>query len=228
MRTILTILVVAGVAILFAFNQPSRNSSGALPGHTGSPGDGKNCTFCHGGTAQPITDVITSNIPASGYTPGESYTITATTSGSGRKGFQISPQNIAGDLLGTLAPGSNNKLVGNGKYVTHNSGILTPNAEWSFSWTAPPAGTGDVTFYGAFVISQPNVRVSSLTVQEAALITPGDANCDGIVNVLDVVAIANFIMGQNPQPFCFENADINSDGLVNTLDLVQTVNLILG
>jgi len=225
MKTVFTILTIAGIAILFAFNEPDRNSSGALPGHTGSPGDGKNCTFCHGGTASPISGVISSNIPAAGYVPGESYTITVATSGSGRKGFQVSPQNIAGDLLGTLTAGTGNKLVGNGKYVTHSSGVLTPNAEWSFVWTAPQAGTGDVTFYGAFVISQPNVFVSALTVQEAGL--PGDANCDGVVNVLDVVAVANYVMGLNPTPFCPENADVNGDGIINTLDLVLTVNLIL-
>jgi hypothetical protein len=227
MKTIFTILTVAGIAILFAFNEPTRNSSGALPGHTGSPGDGKNCTFCHGGTASPLSDVISSNIPASGYVPGEYYSITVTTSGAGRKGFQVSPQNVAGDLLGTLTAGAGNKLVGNGKYVTHSSGVLTPTAEWSFAWTAPAAGTGDVTFYGAFVISQPNVFVSSMTVQEGSALT-GDANCDGLVNVLDVVSIANYVMGLNPEPFCPENADVNGDGIINTLDLVLTVNLILG
>ncbi len=227
MKTIFTILTVAGIAILFAFNEPNRNSSGALAGHTGSPGDGKNCTFCHGGTASPISNVITSDIPASGYLPGENYTITVTTSGSGRKGFQVSPQNVEGDLLGTLTAGAGNKLVGNGKYVTHSSGVLTPTAEWSFVWTAPAAGTGNVTFYGAYVISQPNVFVSSMTVQEGGGLA-GDANCDGLVNVLDVVAIANYVMGLNPEPFCPENADVNSDGIINTLDLVLTVNLILG
>lgn len=56
----------------------------------------------------------------------------------------------------------------------------------------------------------------------------GDANCDGLVNVLDMVTIVNFIVGMNPQPFCFENADINVDGLINVLDAVLTVNIILG
>jgi agmatine/peptidylarginine deiminase len=58
-------------------------------------------------------------------------------------------------------------------------------------------------------------------------IFPGDANCDGIVNVIDVITSVNFIMGSNPQPFCFENADVNSDGLVNVIDVVGIVNLIL-
>ncbi len=62
----------------------------------------------------------------------------------------------------------------------------------------------------------------------ASDILPGDANCDGFVNVLDVVVIVNSILGQEPAPFCFENGDANGDGFINVLDVVSTVNLILG
>lgn len=56
----------------------------------------------------------------------------------------------------------------------------------------------------------------------------GDANCDGIVNVLDIITTVNYVMGQNPQPFCPENADVNNDGIINILDIVNIVNLLLG
>ncbi len=55
----------------------------------------------------------------------------------------------------------------------------------------------------------------------------GDANCDGVVNVLDLVAMISYILAQNPSPFCPDNADINSDGVINVLDVVGTVNIIL-
>ena len=48
----------------------------------------------------------------------------------------------------------------------------------------------------------------------------GDLNSDGIVNVLDLVLIAN-AMGETGNP-----ADINSDGIVNVLDLVAVANAI--
>jgi hypothetical protein len=60
------------------------------------------------------------------------------------------------------------------------------------------------------------------------IILAGDANCDGLVNVLDVVAIVNYVIGLNPQPFCFENADIDGNGLINVLDVTATINIIIG
>ena len=62
---------------------------------------------------------------------------------------------------------------------------------------------------------------------EAPSVLPGDANCDGIVNILDAIAIVNFIAGYDPQPFCFENADVTEDGIINVLDVIGTVNIII-
>ncbi len=56
---------------------------------------------------------------------------------------------------------------------------------------------------------------------------PGDANCDGIVNILDIICIANYIAGQNPDPFCFENADVSGDGIINLIDIILTINIII-
>jgi hypothetical protein len=56
---------------------------------------------------------------------------------------------------------------------------------------------------------------------------PGDANCDGLVNVSDVISQVNYIMNLNPQPFCFDNADVNGDGVINVTDVTETINLIM-
>ena len=56
----------------------------------------------------------------------------------------------------------------------------------------------------------------------------GDANCDGNINILDVISTASEIMSQEPEPFCFENADVNSDGIINLLDLIGIANIIIG
>lgn len=168
------------VSIVSAFALTSFiafSPTGAPPAKTGSPGDGSDCTDCHGGTATTVSGWITSNIPADGYTPGQVYQITANNqiTGSGKFGFEVSPQNVAGDLLGTLTAGANNHLVGGNKYVTHTN-ATTSLSTWTFNWTAPVAGTGQVTFYGAFAKGKPGpVRLSTLTVNEASVSPPPPA-----------------------------------------------------
>src|SRR5689334_5092300 len=108
-------------------NNAESHTSGAPASRTGSPGDGgATCKNCHAGP-NPTTEagLITSNIPPDGYTPGQTYTITATVTRSGHTkfGFEISPQNIAGTKLGTLIVTNSTEmqLVGTGKYITHKT-----------------------------------------------------------------------------------------------------------
>ena len=61
---------------------------------------------------------------------------------------------------------------------------------------------------------------------EAEVDLPGDPNGDGMVNALDIVIIVNFIFGETPEEFIFDNADVNGDGVVNALDVVVIINLI--
>ncbi|MDZ4204700.1 MAG: CARDB domain-containing protein [Bacteroidales bacterium] len=56
----------------------------------------------------------------------------------------------------------------------------------------------------------------------------GDANCNGTVNVLDIITMINYIMDLNPAPFCFQNADVNGDANVNVLDVIGVINIIMG
>lgn len=159
--------ILTGISFVLLSSYTMMYPNGAPAGYTGSPGDAKNCTECHGGTATQAPGAITTNIPATGYVAGQTYQITATNNltGSGKLGFEVSPQNQSGALLGTLAAGVGSKLVNN-KYVTHTNANTTQKT-WTFNWTAPAAGTGAVTFYGAFARNKPGpVSLSSLTVQE--------------------------------------------------------------
>ena len=112
-------------------------------------------------------DVITSNIPSEGYTPGTKYTITATTKSSPTRnmfGFQISPQSVTGTLLGTITitNSTQTQVTGGGKYVTHRqAGINGTNGvkTWSFDWTAPATNVGELTAY--YVMNKSNSSESS-------------------------------------------------------------------
>lgn len=144
--------VLAFGTILLLPNNITAFSSVAPAQRTGSPGDGQNCSGCHSGSpVVNLSEGISTNIPIEGYTPGETYTITVggaiTRTGKTRYGFQLSPQNASGDLLGTLTAGSGSTLIGSGKYVGHNGAVTSSNPSWSFSWTAPETNTGEVGFY---------------------------------------------------------------------------------
>tara|TARA_B100000029_G_C17447053_1_gene913644 strand:+ start:45 stop:1064 length:1020 start_codon:yes stop_codon:yes gene_type:complete len=58
--------------------------------------------------------------------------------------------------------------------------------------------------------------------------TLGDVNLDGIINVIDIVTLVNFIFGSGD----FDNeqlcaGDLNGDGIINVIDIVNVVNIIL-
>jgi len=171
------ILTLIGLAVFFAagivfVNVISESSSssvhafsgGSDGGRTNSPGDIAgatgvgNCTNCHSGTINSGTGTssITTNIPASGYAAGTTYTITGTITEAGINvfGFEVTAEKDAdnskvGMIVATDA--TNTKVVG-GTAITHKAAGTTGagSRTWSFDWTAPASGTGDVTFYGAF------------------------------------------------------------------------------
>ncbi len=178
------ILSSAGILLFssFALMYPG----GAPVSVSGSPGDGANCTQCHGGTATTTAGLITSNIPVTGYVAGQTYQITATNNiaGSGKYGFEVSPQNAAGTQLGKLVAGTGSVLLAGGtKYITHSSASSSTKT-WTFSWIAPAAGSGQVTFYGAMARNYPGVvTLSSLVVKEA-LTTTGLPDNQASTNVL--------------------------------------------
>ena len=53
----------------------------------------------------------------------------------------------------------------------------------------------------------------------------GDINNDEAVDVLDIVALVNMVLGFESSNF--QVADINSDGSVNIQDIILVVNIIL-
>jgi hypothetical protein len=56
----------------------------------------------------------------------------------------------------------------------------------------------------------------------------GDITGDGLLNVLDIVNLVNYIFGMGDftdEQLCA--ADLNADGIINVLDIVNLVNLIL-
>ena len=67
----------------------------------------------------------------------------------------------------------------------------------------------------------------SISIKEAGpAVIKGDVNGDGEVNVADLVAVSNYMAGDDT--VSKEKADVNSDGEVNVADLVAISNIMSG
>ncbi len=210
-------LAVIAFSAVFVFSSLDIESTGGAPAaRTGSPADGFDCTSCHGGAATSVTGLITSTIPASGYVPGSVYTITATISDplKNQFGFEISPQKTSGAQVGTMTitDAIRTQLVGTGKYVTHKSAGTTGtnnSTSWSFQWTAPQAGTGSFTFYGAFLAGNANGLMSGDAVILSTLYISEDVGAS-----VSEENIKSFSIYPNPaNNFVFCN--VKSDAEIN-------------
>lgn len=159
-------------ALCFAILPANKNgrASEAKKGNTGAPGDEANsngsprtCGYCHFGAAGPVVfihllddngDTITQ------YIPGQKYKARVAIDNSNPNltgyGFQMIALRDADttDLDGFSDPGNN--TVNNYKIATINNGRtyaehdnISNSKLFDVVWTAPPAGTGPVTFYAA-------------------------------------------------------------------------------
>ena len=56
----------------------------------------------------------------------------------------------------------------------------------------------------------------------------GDINQDSVIDILDIVLIINFILGQeNPNTIEEIASDLNSDGIINIQDVILIIGIIL-
>lgn len=192
-------LSLAILVSIFALTSAITIGSGAPYGKTGSPGDGSNCTHCHAGTTTPA-NFITTNIPAAGYIPGTTYTITitATKSGINKFGFEMTAEDGSKNKVGSfsITNTSETKMVQD--EVTHTgNGTAGANNQkvWTMDWTAPASGTGEVTFYSAVLAANGNggtsgdqVILSNLGVQEDVTNTIANNDEDIFVRLFPTVA----------------------------------------
>lgn len=154
MRKLYPLVNILFVTVVIAM---LASSSGSPGGRTGSPGDGEqNCSGCHFGSTTQVEGWISTEVPAAGYIPGETYLIAATGTHTGvvKFGFELTAEDENGNKTGTLTLADpNTKLTNNEKAVTHSATGTTPNGNtktWVVEWTAPEGEENTIGFYAAF------------------------------------------------------------------------------
>jgi hypothetical protein len=156
-KIILSFVAVAtGIALMATQIQASSNGRSNLTGGAGQ----STCSNCHGGAAAGGSVALTSDIPAAGYTPGTTYHMTATVTYSGRScfGIDLIALNSSNASTGTITvtDATYTKTVTSASKVNLEQKTPKPNGTFTFDWTAPVAGTGNVTFYFAGLAANGN------------------------------------------------------------------------
>lgn len=174
-KSLLLIPITIAIAIFFYPTTSISNAGGSPGGKTDSPNDGASCTGCHyAGVGTGAT--ITTNIPTNGYVPNQVYTITTNISHSGinKFGFEITSEKNSGNTkTGSflITNSTEMKFANNNTAITHKSGGTSGSnsRSWSMDWEAPNTGTGDITFYGAFIAANGNGNNSGDTYHSTNL-----------------------------------------------------------
>jgi hypothetical protein len=252
-KIIIAAVIVSVSAILFfGNNNANANLNGPPAGYTNSPADGQNCarSGCHTGNAvTAVSGWITSNIPGGGYTPGTTYQITAVATYPGKKrfGFQVSPQDLAGNKIGTLVNLNVATQIIAGKWIEQTASGHGGNGSrtWTFNWTAPVSGTGSFSFYGSFNCTDSSgnssgdrIYTSSLPVTEMpttgldcgifSILSPLATSCDSIItptvkiqnfgtDTLTTCTINYFLDANSPSSFTWNGSLITGASAVVTL-----------
>jgi hypothetical protein len=184
MRRIISALFLAALgSILLMFNSKVVSySTGAPMASTSAPGEtgcGTNM-LCHNGvpnSGSGGTMLTTMENISNGYVPGATYTIMPYVSqaGSSKIGFQTVALLASGQGAGSVTI-TNLKTQVNAEagkeYVTHTaSGNLNVGLhDWMYEWTAPPAGSGTVTIYGAFLATNNDMTASGDSIYTDSLV----------------------------------------------------------
>jgi hypothetical protein len=163
LKSFLALLFSTIVGIIIFSTTAYTNNNGRA-GNTGSPGETA-CNNCHNTNALNSgggnVRISSPNMPNWTYLPGNTYTINVTVKKAGVAkfgfGFEaLLPNGANGGLISTNSSSNaktlNATVQGNSRTnAVHKqpNHFGTDSLVFSFQWTAPNAGTGNITFYAA-------------------------------------------------------------------------------
>ena len=105
-------------------------------------------------------------------------------------------------------------------------GVENEAGDYLFQELSPDTYNFTVSKY-CYLLYEGQLTVSNEDVQVNVLLSTltGDANGDGLINVLDVIVVAGYFSGQEIDPFCFYSADINGDENIDILDIIGIITI---
>jgi hypothetical protein len=136
----------------------------------------------------------------------------------------------AGDVTLAWDPNVESDLAGYKVYYGKAPGVYGAPISLGTQTTYTVTGLAPGTYY--FVVTAYNTSgLESGFSNEVSTTVPAlsrcDLNLDGAVNIMDLQALINAILGIKPLPVG-ASGDMNSDGVINVLDLQALVSVILG
>ncbi|MBN1217158.1 MAG: endo-1,4-beta-xylanase [Candidatus Lokiarchaeota archaeon] len=109
-------------------------------------------------------------------------------------------------------------------YIITRNGSQIDSGTWSPNFPISINIDGlamDTYIYECIVtdqIGQSNSDLVVVTVTHAAQWQLGDVNHDETIDIIDALLVAQYYVGEDPQPFYSEQADVNEDGAINIVD----------
>lgn len=137
-------------------------------------------------------------------------------------------QALAADVTLAWDPSASTNVAGYKVYYGNSSRTYGAPITVGKQTTYTVTGLGSGTWYFAVTAFAADGSESDFSNEVSQVIGSGSGcniNGDSAVNVLDLQALANAILGINPPP---AGGDLNSDGRVDVLDLQFLSNVILG
>ena len=132
--------------------------------------------------------------------------------------------------LGTgTTPTETNKTYNATFTAALTTGIEAPIGKQFKYWYTTSTGTGGTAYEVGTTVIMPANNLTLYAIWENTPSNLGDVNQDGVVNIVDIVRLANYVAGKiSLTSEELLNADVNKDGLVNIVDIVRLANYIAG
>ncbi|MEM7659189.1 MAG: choice-of-anchor V domain-containing protein [Bacteroidota bacterium] len=142
---------------------------------TNAPGE-QSCGGCHAGNVNTGPGSVSLALPANGYVPGQTYTlthdVTDATFNNVRFGFTTTALDgsdlKAGDFANLMGNNTSvqSSLVGGNTRAYMGHVQANSSNTWSYEWTAPASPVGDITFYTVSVVANGNSGTSGDNVYQ--------------------------------------------------------------